>query len=994
MEKSRKAYHEQVAESLIAQLKQGTAPWQKPWQPGDPLLSFPHNPTTQKRYRGINALYLMSQGYADPRWLTYKQAAGLGAQVRKGEKSTWIQYWKFTDERIRKDDNGNPILDSNGKPVKETVKLERPRVFYASVFNAEQIDNLPELIIEPPTWNSIERAEQILQVSGAAIEHGEYDRAFYRPVTDRIHLPHKHQFETPDRYYATALHELGHWTGHESRLNRDLAHPFGSEGYAREELRAEIASMLLGNELGLGHDPSQHAAYVASWIKALEEDPTEIFRAAADAEKIQDYVLAFARQQELVEQEAIKMDEIRQNIAAYTANLTPDLATVAQQNNRQLQKLIEYLPTQQQNALYLVADALKFSRNLSIDNLEFEEISKDKLGFTIPADWNGLVEMSGCAVEFDDDGVGRTKDADQLGVHPEFWNVVVQLDDQTWRWIEDFDVELQAIDAVEKLALIDAMAERNEYEKGVKLARIDELRVGNDPHSTEEEIDAAKEQRKQAEMLAMQNDADFNKRRQTMETGQTNTVQQDTGESIQKNQNKNTAKESDNPSRQYLAVPYSEKDQAKAAGARWDKAAKAWYVGDKADIRALQRWLPENVTVQQNPAIDAQSEFAALLRDNGCIVDGNHPVMDGLSHRIKLEGDRPGEKSGFYVVHMDGHPAGYFNNHRTKVEIRWKAKGYSLTEAQKAAFAAQVAIKQQERKAEQQVQYAKVAHAVKELLSIASPANVDHPYLQDKNARPNGLKVVPQNAKGLSKDSIIKICQERQEVKTVREQHPESLVFVAGDLLLPIYDVNGDIWSAQTIQPNGTKLFVAGSQKEGHFHVVGCNSEGLSVLDNAKAIIITEGYSTADTVSLAMNCPVVAAFDSGNLIPVAKQLHDKYPNKPIVIAGDDDLHLIALNGKNTGREKAQEAAQSVNGIAVFPVFALNEQESQKLSDFNDLANKSALGMQAVKRQIGTAIEKAIQQNTIQKHQSQLQQAKPQNQSQLEIKAKSQKRALV
>ena len=233
MDKSRKAYHEQVGESLIAQLKQGTAPWQKPWQPGDPLLSFPHNPTTQKRYRGINALYLMSQDYADPRWLTYKQATGLGAQVRKGEKSTWIQYWKFTDERIRKDDNGNTVVGSSGKPVKETVKLERPRVFYASVFNAEQIDNLPELIIDPPSWNSIERAEQILQASSAAIEHGEYDRAFYRPVTDRIHLPHKHQFETPDRYYATALHELGHWTGHESRLNRDLLHPFGSEGYAR-----------------------------------------------------------------------------------------------------------------------------------------------------------------------------------------------------------------------------------------------------------------------------------------------------------------------------------------------------------------------------------------------------------------------------------------------------------------------------------------------------------------------------------------------------------------------------------------------------------------------------------------------------------------------------------------------------------------------------------------------------------------------------------------
>jgi putative DNA primase/helicase len=1001
MDKSRKAYHEQVAESLIAQLKQGTAPWQKPWQPGDPLLSFPHNPTTQKRYRGINALYLMSQGYADPRWLTYKQATGLGAQVRKGEKSTWIQYWKFTDERIKNDDNGKPVLDSNGKPAKETVKLERPRVFYASVFNAEQIDNLPELFIDQPAWNPIERAELILQSSSAAIEHGEYDRAFYRPVTDRIHLPHKYQFETPDRYYATALHELGHWTGHESRLNRDLAHPFGSEGYAREELRAEIASMLLGHELGIGHDPGQHAAYVASWIKALEEDPTEIFRAAADAEKIQDYVLAFARQQELVEQETIKMDEIRQNIATYTANLAPDLATVAQYNNRQLQKLTEHLPTQEQNALYLVADALKFCRNLSIDNLEFEETSQDKLGFIIPADWNGRVQIQGNVLQTNenDNGAGANHviPAKQLNIDPEFWGVYAQRNDQTWVWVADFDGEQLAIDTAEKLTLIDVIAERNEYEKAVKLARIDELRIRNNPHSTDEEIDAAKEQRKHAEMLAMQNDADSNRKRQTMETHQANTVQQNTDKSIQKNQDQHTAKESENPSRQYLAVPYSEKDQAKAAGARWDKVAKAWYVGENADIRALQRWLPENVPVQQNPAIDAQAEFATILLDNGCIVDGNHPVMDGLSHRIKVEGDRPGEKSGFYVVHMDGHPAGYFNNHRTKVEIRWKAKGYLLTEAQKAAFAAQVAIKQQERKAEQHAQHVKVAQAIKELLAIAPPANADHPYLQDKNARPNGLKVVPHSTDGLPQDSIIKICQDRQEVKRVRDEYPDSLVFVAGDLLLPIYDVNGDVWSAQTIQPNGTKLFVAGSQKEGHFYVVSGDNQGLAepiILDKTKAIIIAEGYSTADTVSQAMNCPVVAAFDSGNLIPVAKLLHDKYPNKSIVIAGDDDQHLVALNGKNIGREKALEAAQSVNGVAVFPVFALNEQSSQKLSDFNDLANKSALGMQAVKRQVGTAIEKAIQQNTIQKHPSQLQYAKTQNQQQAETKAKSQKRALV
>ncbi|WP_256562624.1 zincin-like metallopeptidase domain-containing protein, partial [Pseudomonas sp. HMSC066A08] len=115
--------------------------------------------------------------------------------------------------------------------------------------------------------------------------------------TDSITLPERNQFPTADNYYATALHELGHWTGHPSRLDRDLAHPFGSEGYAREELRAEIASLMLGERLEIGHDPGQHAAYVGSWIKALKEDPKEIFRAASDAERISGYVMDFEQEQ-------------------------------------------------------------------------------------------------------------------------------------------------------------------------------------------------------------------------------------------------------------------------------------------------------------------------------------------------------------------------------------------------------------------------------------------------------------------------------------------------------------------------------------------------------------------------------------------------------------------------------------------------------------------------------------------------------------------------
>ncbi|MER0203194.1 MAG: DUF1738 domain-containing protein [Nitrosomonas sp.] len=918
MKEAKKAFHEQVAENLIEQLKKGVAPWQKPWEPGDLLAVLPVNPTTGKRYRGINSLNLMSRAYTDPRWLTYKQAISLGAQVRKGEKSTLVQYWKFTEERIKEDDSGNPVLNSEGNPIKEQVRLERPRVFYAAVFNAEQVDNLPELSIKAPDWDPLERAEHILQASHAVIRHGEADRAFYRPATDSIHLPHKHQFPTPDRYYATALHELGHWTGHELRLNRDLAHPFGSEGYGREELRAEIASMLLSGELGIGHDPGQHVAYVSSWIKALQEDPTEIFRAAADAEKIQEYVLALSQQQEMVQevdtQEAIKMDQIKQNTATYLQNLSPDLATIVTSNIQRFNDLTQAMPKKEQDAIILVADALKFSRGGGIDNLEFEEVSSDKLGFSIPANWNGQLQIQGNVIQTDENGIKSIVSADSTNKEPQFWGVTMQRDDQTFQWVKDCESKQEAEDLTNLLALIDVAAEKNEHEKAAKLAHIHENHIRNDPISTEVSISGAK------------------------------------------------TEQNDDNARQYLIVPYTEKDLAKAAGARWDKKARAWYVGSEADIQTLQRWLPENVPRQQEPAIDPHVEFADLLRAQGCRVDGNHPVMDGSKHRIKVEGDKSGEKSGFYVAHLDGHPAGYFKNNRTGIETRWKAKGYSLTDEQKAELIAQAAIKQQNRKAEQQAQQLRVADALKELLTIAPAADSEHPYLKEKRVRPGNLRIVPQNAGDLPTDSIIKIGQNWQEVKALREENPGYIVLTAGDLLLAAQDIHGQIWSVQTIQPSGAKLFAAGSRKENNFHVVGNNGQGLeAAINTAPIIVIAEGYATADTLSQALDYPVIAAFDSGNLPKVAQDLHERYPHKSIIIAGDDDHHLESTTGKNPGKEKALEAAQLVNGAAVLPIFAPGEQVLQQLSDFNDLANKSVLGIDAVKRQVGSVVEKVTQQ---------------------------------
>ena len=194
------------------------------------------------------------------------------------------------------DSNGRPVIDANGEPRTEKVRLERPQVFIAYVFNAKQIDGVPPAPARECSWNPLEKAEQLVQAANPELQHAG-DRAFYRPATDSIHLPLKEQFPSAGDYYSTLLHELGHWTGHATRLNRDLSDPFGSIGYAREELRAEIASMIIGSELGIGYDPGQHAAYAASWIQILEHQPIEIFRAAADGEKIHTYLQSFQQQQ-------------------------------------------------------------------------------------------------------------------------------------------------------------------------------------------------------------------------------------------------------------------------------------------------------------------------------------------------------------------------------------------------------------------------------------------------------------------------------------------------------------------------------------------------------------------------------------------------------------------------------------------------------------------------------------------------------------------------
>ena len=313
-------YAKKIADELIKNLEQGTAPWQKPWSPADGN-DLPHNPNTGNNYSGGNMLLLMMQQRTDPRWMTYKQAQAIGAQVRKGEKATPIV--KVINHKLitERDDNGRVKKDAEGNPITKAVSISPPIFKYHSVFNGEQMDGLPEWERKgvEQTWEDIDRAETILKNSGAAIRSVAGDRAYYNFIDDQITLPHKDQFQDSGNYYSTALHELGHWTGHVDRLDRDIAHRFGTEGYAKEELRAEIASMMLNRQLNLPHDPEQHASYVGSWVKVLQEEPLEILNAAKDAQKIQSYVMDLSQERA---QEAAVLPSLEEAKVLYEERLS------------------------------------------------------------------------------------------------------------------------------------------------------------------------------------------------------------------------------------------------------------------------------------------------------------------------------------------------------------------------------------------------------------------------------------------------------------------------------------------------------------------------------------------------------------------------------------------------------------------------------------------------------------------------------------------------
>jgi len=301
--RSRQEIYAVVEQEIIDALDDWQVPWHRAWA-NMVNGGIQTNPCTGTEYKGINLInttvHQAVRGYQYPYWITYKDAAKQGCKVTAG-KGIRIIKWFFPEPIQAKDANGQPRLDENGEP--QMVKRQ-PHAQLSVVWNIAEVQGefkLPKKFkLEPPKkFNVVKAAEKIaaayLANSGPSLSHDGGERAYFVPTKDEIHMPTRESFDSPNEYYSTLFHEMGHSTGHESRLNRrgsEVIRHFGDEAYGLEELTAEFTSAFVAMNCGVDTTIKNSTAYIKNWSEAIKANKGMVVDAAGKAQKAADYILS------------------------------------------------------------------------------------------------------------------------------------------------------------------------------------------------------------------------------------------------------------------------------------------------------------------------------------------------------------------------------------------------------------------------------------------------------------------------------------------------------------------------------------------------------------------------------------------------------------------------------------------------------------------------------------------------------------------------------
>lgn len=932
-------FHESLSKQIAEQIKSGTVSWLKPQD--NEHIDLPYNPITGKNYKATANMVLSAKGYKDNRWLTYDQAAEQGYHVKKGEKATEIAFYHYVDYKTKE-------------------KLERPKIQTVKLFNAEQLTGIEAMPIKTNSKEeALAKVQSIFENSQVKIVNNQKDRIFYRQKDDTIYMPPKEAFKDELAYSSGAIHELCRWAGTgEERLNFPAA-PFGTEAFAREKLRTEIATYMLTKELGIPFEP-QGQQFAEQWVKIIEAYPFEILNAAKDAEKIKGFVMEFDKTLEIKQEQELEQNpttfekafsDFAQNAKErfgieYTFSDGEFKGTLVD-DKKLKQEILNQInmtasPAAQnyflENTMVDVRKDFDFAYMPHFFDLEYEkynELSIIDREYVENIQGQTIETLKSIFFEFGNEAgtLLNLAEKEQLRQEREQQAIVEavekekqtereQLPKKEWKQMIKLSVSREEKDDAKALGAKWSAKQQTWYvldgtdlqpfykwlpkDKKAELiiASRDYLNVPREEKDEAKALGAKWDKWQKAwyvekgtdlEPFAKWGKLDLNERQQKQENA---------AEQSQSAEQEQKAEQNIAETKTYIAVSWDDKDEAKKLGAKWDGQNKSWYVEKGQDLMPFKEWLIDENTVipAKQETVAPEIEFAQHLRD--CGLDVDNPIMDGQIHRVPVIG-MPGGKDGAYCGYVDGVPNGWAQNYVTGEKSKFVSSGTQLTDEERAKQRAEFAQRQQEREEKRQQGYDLAANNAKRILNNSVEADNNHPYLQAKGIEPH---IAKQNN--------------------------------YAQLVIPLRNIYGDIRGVQFINEDGSKQFLSGIEKKGNFALLSEDAK-----DNS-TILICEGFATGASLHEATKLPVAVAFDAGNLEPVAKAIHEKFQNQ-IIICADNDQH----KENNVGLEYAQKATQAVNGKLAVPMFTA-EEKAQKLTDFNDL-HKSQ-GLEAVKRQVSQA----------------------------------------
>ena len=883
---------------IIEAVRNNTAPWQQSWPSG---LIAPYNAVKGNTYSGRNAVRLFFQGlrrgYTDPRWATAHQIKEMQGHIRKGEKGTGILYY---GQRIVIEDDGTEKM------------LGVVRHYY--VFNIEQT-NLPVLQREAlrEVTPDLPAFAELLTIHNPRMAPGE---PMYDPNTDTIRMLDKGAFTNDGEYYSAFFHEMGHWTGHESRLNRDLTHPFGTPGYAREELVAELSSFMLSLEHGLPFSPKQSHAYLQGWAERTGQELEDALRQGfKDATAAKNFIDAPLRE---------RQQEREQQVELATPLTSRDEAATAPEKGRavQTETTQEYQPKHGDvvRTYYTRTGKIGAEVRISISHHETRPICYHYIG-----KWGAA---SGVTPE-------------ELSKEDAKWRT-------TRRGITIVDGPAAAI-AFGNASLTITANEKNTERKVSSATTAAEQSAATAAPEAEQAASAAEQSAETAAPEAEQAApaAEQSAEPVTPETEQAAPAahKPDVRETSATTMTSKTSKSADDAvvqayvaerfdklfrraydeqamvaevmetRRVYLAVSWDERHEAKALGAKWDKKNSCWYALNKSLLPPLQKFNRQPGDYQRAGSGDSLEDLRAMAASMGLDVE-RFDTTPNVWHRVPVEGRRT-TIDGAYKIwrNADGVTGATVKNLVTGETRTWSDRGARRDPVPDIVQRAAQLNREEQIQAQDQVRAQLNIMRGQDALAaykMLPDARGDEPYFARKHMT--------------SSHGIKRLEDGTMVIPLINGERVGAWADTPKDRYLGLV-------SLQTIAPDGTKMLMKQAAKSGAYFPIGSPA--------ARAvpthIVLAEGIATAEAAHQILaggdrRVLAVAAIDAGNLVHVASTLQHMFPAAKKIIAVDNDLGTEQKHGKNSGIVAARAVA------AKHPEYtlAIPEPIDGKNTDWNDV----------------------------------------------------------